>query len=225
MDTIYLWPDGPLVYDDPAAFPIGTDAVALGVFAGRCKGRAADLGCGSGVIGLSLAWRNPRLTVECIDIQPAAAEAARANIALNGLEGRMSAACGDLRTFVDSLTADKFDLVVCNPPYYPADSGKVSADEAKAIARTELCCTLSDVCRCAAGLLKTGGRFCIVHKPERMAELIYTMHGFGIEPKRLRYVQSSPEAAPSLVLVEGKRGAKAGLVIEAPYIPGREPLF
>lgn len=214
-----------MVYDNEGVFAIGTDAVALGVFAGRCKGRAVDLGCGSGVIGLSLAWRNAQLAVDCIDIQPAAAEATQANICLNGLEGRMSAVCGDLREMVTPENCDRYDLVVCNPPYYPAGSGKISADEAKAIARTELCCTLGDVCRCAAGLLKTGGRFCIVHKPERMAELIYTMHNVGLEPKRLRFVQSSADAAPSLVMVEGKRGAKAGLVIEPPYIPGQEPLF
>ncbi len=224
MQTIFLWPGGPVVYDNDSAFSIGTDAVALGVFAGRASGRAADLGCGSGVIGLSLAWRNEKLRVDCVDIQPAAADAAAANIELNGLAGRMSARCADLRQMVTPDTADSYDLVVANPPYYPAGSGKVSQDQARAIARTEICCTLTDVCKCAAGLLKTGGRLCIVHKPERLAELMYGMHSVGIEPKRLRYVQAAYDAAPSLVLVEGKRGARPGLVIEPPYIPGREPL-
>lgn len=220
MEKVFLWPDGPRVYDNRDVFSIGTDAIMLGEFVGRCSGLAADLGCGSGVIGLSIAWRNPNIKVDAVDIQIQAVKAARDNITLNQLDDRMTARCIDLREMVTPETADKYDIVVSNPPYYPLGSGRQSLDEAKAIARTEICCTLNDVCVTAAGLLKTGGRFCIVHKPERLAELIVEMHNVKIEPKRLRLVFNRINAAPSLILVEGRRGAKPGLLTEPPYIIG-----
>ena len=105
-----------------------------------------------------------------------------------------------------------------NPPYYPAQSGYHSPDPARAAARTELYCTLEELCRSAARLLRTGGRFCVVHKPERLAELFSALQRSGLEPKRLKMVQARADAAPSLVLVESRKGVRPGLQVEAPVL-------
>ena len=111
-----------------------------------------------------------------------------------------------------------FDLAVCNPPYYPPASGALSADEVRRTARAETDCTLEDVCRAASWLLRWGGSFCLVHKPERLTDLLCALRANGLEPKRLRFVCKTAADAPSLVLAEARRGGKPGLTIEAPLI-------
>jgi len=108
--------------------------------------------------------------------------------------------------------------VVCNPPYYPADSGYVTQDAALRIARSEISCTLEDICQAASYLLRWGGSFCLVHKPERLTDLLCTMRQTAMEPKRLRFVCKTGADAPSLILVEGRRGGKPGLQIEPPLL-------
>ena len=213
-----LWPGGPQIKNRPGVYAVGTDAMLLADFAGHSRGMAADLGCGAGVIALALAWRDPELKVLAVDILEAAARAAEENAALNGLSDRVEVRCCDLRKLTGAQAAERFDLVVSNPPYYPVESGFRSPDPSRAAARTELCCTLEELCLAAARLLKTGGRFCVVHKPERLAELFYALQRAGLEPKRLRMVQSRPDSPPSLVLVESKKGARHGLRIEAPVL-------
>ena len=109
-------------------------------------------------------------------------------------------------------------MVVCNPPYYPAGSGRLPETEALRAARSETGCTLEDICTAAAWLLRWGGSFCLVHKPERLSELFCCMTAHGIEPKRLRLVCHREGAVPNLVLIEGRRGGKPGLKIEPTLI-------
>ena len=213
-----LWPKGPR-FIRGGGFPLGTDAVLLAAFAGNVRARrACDLGCGTGIIALLLAWNSPFLTVDGVEIQPEAAETARKNAEMNGLSDRMNIITGDLRDHRSLLPAGGYGLVASNPPYFPSGSGKEAADAGIAAARDERSCTLDNVCEAAAYLTKWGGRFVMVHRPERLSEALCAMTARGLEPKRLRMVQYSAASAPNLVLIEARRGGKPGLTILPPLV-------
>lgn len=207
-----FWPGGPRFYAG-RGFAIGTDAVLLAHFSRQIRARRmCDFGCGSGVIGILLALEQPEMHVTGVDILSSAVSAAAENAGLNGLDGRYRALQGDLREYRELLPAGGFDLIVMNPPYYPAGSGKLPRDAEAAAARSEESCSLAEACRAASWAVRWGGRFCMIHKPERTAELCYTLHENGLEPKRLRYVLPRAGKAPNLVLMEAVRGANPGLV-------------
>ena len=213
-----LWPDGPL-FAQASHFRLGTDCVLLSDFTaiGGAK-RGIDLGCASGAIMLLLLSRSERLHMTGLELLPEAAALARENMAVNALEARSDVVTGDIRRIRELFPTGRFDLAVSNPPYFPVGSGAAARDAARAAARGETDCTLDDICAAAAWLLRTGGSFSLVHKPERLSEAFCTMSARGIEPKRLRTVHSRHDAAPSLVLIEGRRGGRPGLKIEKPLI-------
>lgn len=213
-DTELLWPGGPRLIQ-AAHFRLGTDCVLLADFVNTAGAkRGIDLGCASGAAMLLLLWRTPGLRMTGVEIVPEAAALARENMAQNGLAERSGIVTGDLREYRALFRAGSFDLAVCNPPYFPVGSGALPPDPDRAGARGELCCTLAELCAAAAYLLQTGGRVFFVHRPERLAELFSRMNAAGLEPKRLRPVCRDAGSAPSLVLVEGRRGGKSGLRFE-----------
>ena len=217
MTIDLLWRDGPQLIRDPDVFTLGTDAVLLSHFAsGKRARRLLDLGTGSGIIPLLAAWNDPKLTAVGVDIQEQAAELAKNNMELNGLADRVEIITADLRSWRVPELSGSFDLVVSNPPYFPVASGKSSDNPCIAIAREERMCTLLDVCKAAAYYTKWGGSFSLVHRPERLAEAMHLLSSNGLEPKRLRLVHSRLDAAPSLVLIDAKRGASPGLTILPP---------
>lgn len=204
------------VYDDTLFRP-GTDSFVLASLPRLKPGlRVADLGCGTGLLGFLLFQRQSTLTLTGIDIQGAAVALAQKAAAVNRLDDRMRFLTADLREIRSLLPTGSFDLAVCNPPYYPAASGAFSPITSRSTARSETCCTLDEICHAAAYLLRWGGRFCIVHKPERLTDLICTLRNTGIEPKRLRAVSKTAIHAPSLFLVEAVRGGRPGLTVEPP---------
>lgn len=204
------------VYDDTLFRP-GTDTFLLSSMPRlRTNLRVCDLGCGTGLLGLLLLQRQPGLSVTGIDLQPDAIRLAEKAAAENDLTSNLRFLCGDLREPV--LPANSFDLVVCNPPYYPVGSGKLSARQSLRTARSEESCTLEDLCRAAARLLLWSGHFCLVHKPERLTDLCCTLRACSLEPKRLRFVCKTADSAPSLLLLDACRGGKPGLTLEAPLI-------
>ena len=136
----------------------------------------------------------------------------------NRLGDRLRTVTGDLRKIRSLLPAGSFDLVVCNPPYYPPGSGKVPSAAPLRNARSEHGCTLEEVCAAAAYLLRWSGSFCLVHKPERLTDVLCALRSASIEPKRLRMVSCRDGQAPSLVLLEGRRGGRPGIRIEPPLI-------
>lgn len=209
-----LWENGP-VFAQAEHFRLSTDSVLLANFvksSGAKKG--IDLGCASGAISLLLLSRLPRLHMTGLEIVPEAAELAKENMAANAFEERSCIICGDIRQHRELFTTGSFDLVVANPPYFAMGSGMLSPDAGRAGARGEALCTLEDICAAAAFLCRTGGSVCMVHKPERLSELFCCMTKHGIEPKRLRMVCHRAESAPNLVLVEGRRGGRPGLLTE-----------
>ena len=206
------------VYDD-ALFPPGTDSFLLSAFP-RLKPelRVCDLCSGTGLLGLLLLQRQPRLTVTGVELLSQAAALGKRTAAANGLENRLTVRVGDIRQIRELLPPAAFDLVVCNPPYYPASSGRLPESEVLRAARTELGCTLEEVCAAAAYLLPWGGRFCLVHKPERLADLCCALRDAGLELKRMRPVCPRAGDAPSLLLAEGRRGGRPGVETLPPLV-------
>lgn len=127
----------------------------------------------------------------------------------NGLESRIDVLNEDLRN-LSVLTPGSFDVVACNPPYKQQGGGIINPEQGRLLARHEYTCTIEDVCKSAARLLRFGGRLCICQRPERLSDIICAMRESGIEPKRLRLVQQRKNKAPKLFLIEGKKGGRSG---------------
>ena len=216
-----LWQNGPGFYYDTDLFPPGTDSFALAYFARPARGdRVCDLGSGTGLLGTLLLAREDSLTIENVELSAPAAVLARRTFSENGWEGRAAFRTGDLRDASVLPSPGSVDYAISNPPYFPTGSGASAEGEARRNAREECTCTLEDVCAAAKRVLRYGGRFALVHRTERLTDVLCAMRESGIEPKRLRFLAKSAASAPSLLLVEGKRGGKSGLVIEPPLIPG-----
>ncbi|MCQ2445253.1 MAG: methyltransferase [Clostridia bacterium] len=191
----------------------GTDSILLSDFAARKLRpafRVADLCSGSGIIALLLAARHPAY-VASVELDPEAAEAARENARLNHLPIDILSA--DIRSA--PLPPSSFDMVTCNPPYFQASS-KVSPDEKRRQARTDAECTFFDVAGSASRLLKYGGTFFAVYRPERLTDALTAMRQCDLEPKTLRFVAHTTEKAPFAVLLEGKKGAHPGMTVAPP---------
>ena len=212
-ETMELWPGGP-VFRQAAQAPLGTDSVLLADFAAGKGTQGIDLGCGSGILSLLLLTASPRLHMTGLELRKEAAVIARENLAANGLAERAEVLTGDIRRVRELFRPASFDLCAANPPYFPVGSGGRAPDPARASAREESECTLEELCSAAAYLLPTGGRFCLVYRPERLSALFCTMSAAGLEPKRLRLCCHHPGAAPNLVFAEGRRGGRPGLTIE-----------
>ena len=204
-------------YYDDDLFPPGTDSFLLSSFPRLKPGlQVCDLGAGSGLLGLLLLRRQQTLHVTGIELRQEAVAPARKNAVENQLSTTLSFRCGDLRRRADLPAAGAFDLVVCNPPYFSTGSGFSASGAARCSAREEVTCTLNDVCAAAGYLLRWGGAFCLIHRPERLADLITALRGAGLEPKRLRPVVQRAGVSPALVLLEGRRGGRPGLIWEEP---------
>lgn len=214
-----LCPDGyRFVYDD-ALFPPGTDTFVLSAFPRlKPRMRVCDLCSGTGLLGLLLLQRQPELTVTGVELLQSAAALGTRTAAVNRLEGRLAVRVGDIRRIRELLPPAGFDLVVCNPPYYPTGAGRLPEAKARRAARSEATCTLAEVCAAASYLLPWGGRFCLVHKPERLADLCCTLRSAGLELKRLRPVCFKAGNAPSLLLAEGRRGGRPGVKTLPPLV-------
>lgn len=211
-ETIHDLQNGYYIIAHPEVFAFGTDAVLLAHFAQTTPGeRAADLGTGSGILPLLMCARNPELTITGIEIQPRLCDMARRSAELNALTDRINIVCGDLK-YAPRFAGRSLDVVVANPPYERADSGKPSARAHIDIAKREVCCTLEDVTGAAARLLRTGGRLYMIYRTERFAELMQRMREARVEPKRIRLVSQRAGEAPNFALVEGRKGAGPGLV-------------
>lgn len=213
---VKLWDGGPL-FCQSEHFKLGTDSVLLADFVNiGSRQRGIDLGCGSGVLPLLLMSKSERLHMTGLEINPEAAKTAEANLEANKLAERGSIVTGDIRLCKELFKSGEFDLVVANPPYFAEGSGKQSTDEAKAAARTETMCTLGEVCRAAAYLCRTGGVFCLVHRAERLCDVLCILRESGLEPKRLRTVAHDASKEPSLILVEARRGGGSGMRLLPP---------
>lgn len=212
------------IIQNPQKFCFGMDAVLLSGFARVKSGETClDLGCGNGIIPLLLSAKTPGKHFTGLEIQPYSADLARRSVALNRLEEKIRIVEGDIKDASSIFGASSFHVITANPPYMTARHGIPNPDEAKMIARHEVLCTLEDVIRESAKLLVPGGRFYMVHRPFRLAEIISLMVQYKIEPKRMRLVYPYVDREPNMVLLEGLRGGRARMTVEKPLIVFREP--
>lgn len=189
-----------------ACFKLGRDSVLLAGFCTlRPKWTVCDLGCGVGSLLLLTAQREENLTRVGIELDPTAAELARKNLADNALSGTILT--GDLRE-KSLLRGDQFHLVLSNPPYFRAGSGKSGGQ-----ARMDDTCSVEDLCRTAGRLTRTGGRFALAYRPERLAELFAALQTAKLEPKRMQLLSYHRTKAPYAVLVEAVKEGGPGLEI------------
>ncbi len=202
----------------------GMDAVLLSGFARvKAGARVLDLGTGTGIIPILLEAKTKAAHLTALEIQEESADMARRSVLLNGLADKIDIVTGDIKEADQLFAAASFDVVTCNPPYMIGQHGLTNPDGPKAIARHEILCTLEDVVRNAAKLLKTGGNFFMVHRPFRLAEIITVMTRYKLEPKRMQLVYPYVDKEPNMVLIEGCRGGKPRMTVEKPLIVYRAP--
>lgn len=177
-----------------------------------------DLGCGCGVISLILAHRHPELRIIGCELQKELAVLAGANVRVNGFENRIRVLHRDMRDLTQKETGGTMDVIVCNPPFYSAPSGRVNRNTQKAVARHEIGLRLPELLSVAKSFLKKGGRFYLIYPANLLVRLFGLMQEFNLEPKKIRMVHSTVDGPAKLTLVCGKAGANAGLKVEAPLI-------
>lgn len=193
----------------------GTDALLLADFASGVKrGFCIDLGTGSGVIPLLMLATGSNADFLGLELQQKYAEVARENAKINGFAEKFSVLCGDAASFRDLFESGRADHVITNPPYMRSDCGADNESAPLNIARREISGGAEIFCKAAAWCLKSGGSFFAVYRPDRLVTLLCAMRANRIEPKRLRAVIPSVGKKPSLILVEGKKDGKEGLVYD-----------
>ena len=204
--------NGFVMEQDEKYLKLGTDAMILSEFAHIKKNdRVCDLGCGAGAVSILLAARHEDIELCGVEIVEGAAKLCRRNIAHNNIGDRMAVYREDLKNVRSLFSAGSFDAVVSNPPFMQVGGGIHTGSEELLIARMEICCTIDDVCDAASYLLKFGGSFSFVHRPARLVDLFSAMSKHNLAPKRMRLVQDTVMAEPSLVLIEARKGGKSGI--------------
>lgn len=196
-----------------------TDTILLAHFSKPKRNETAvDLGTGCGTIPLLWNKENPPKHTYAVEIQPNGADMSKRSVELNNMQHKITVLNCDLRLLKGVLPLGSFDLVACNPPYKPLGTGIVSSGHSHSIIRHESSCTIDDVVKAAASLLRFGGRFCLCLRPERLTDVMTAFRKYKLEPKRLRMVQQRVDKAPKLFLIEGKRGAKTGGLVVLPTL-------
>lgn len=204
------------IIQDTRGFCFGVDAVLLSSFPEIKKGdEVFDMCTGSGIVAILLAAKTSAGRIYGMELIPETAQMAKRSVQMNNLEN-VFILQGDIRDAVSKFGRGVFDVITCNPPYKKVQSGLLCADPVKTAARHEVFCTLRDVLEQSYDLLKLGGKLCMVHRPERLCDIMCLMRENRIEPKRLRFVHPAPGKPPVLILVEGAKGGGEFLKILPP---------
>ena len=206
-----ILPNGYTLELAEGCFPLSTDSMVLGHFAALPKNAAVlDLGSGCGTLGLLLCAGDPNCRVTGIELSEAAHCRALENISRNGLAHRMASICADLRTVPQLFSPGAFSVCISNPPYFSGGP----ASKNTPVARREDHCSLKELIHSAAWALKYGGDFYIVHRPERLADIIARAGEENLEAKRLLLVRHRPESDISIIALQLRKGGRPGLKIE-----------
>ena len=191
------------------------DAILLSQFVTIKRGdRIVDLGTGCGIIPLILLLTRPVGHTFGLEIQKDLADQAARNTLLNGYENRMGVILGDIRH--PPFAPSSADVVTCNPPYRPKNSGRINPDLQRAIARHEMLASLDDILNAASRTLRAKGRLAMIYPAVRLVEVLVRMRGFNLEPKRIRIVYPGMESEAKLALVEASLGGRKGLKVLPP---------
>ncbi len=195
----------------------GTDAFLLAAFIKENKrARAAELGAGTGIISLLCAAREKLSSIYAFEVQESFYDITKRNVKNNGFEGIIIPRLADIRDISSADTDGELDVVFANPPYMKVTSGKRNDADEKFIARHEVMGGVDDFCAAAARLLKHGGKFYAVWRPDRLIDLISSMRAHSLEPKQMTFVHSDSLSEPSMALICATKGGKADIKISAP---------
>lgn len=218
LDDLQL--SGYHIIQNPKRFCFGIDAVMLTNFAKVKPGeRVLDLGTGTGVIPILLSAKTKGEHFTGLEIQPESADMACRSVAYNHLEDKVEIVTGDIKKASELFGTSSFDVITTNPPYMLNQHGLKNATDAKTIARHEILCTLDDILRESAKVLKEDkGRFYMIHRPFRLAEIMTMMCQYKIEPKRIQFVHPYIHKEPTMVLIGGLKGGKSHVTVEPPIV-------
>lgn len=199
-------------------FCFGMDSVLLSDFAKEIKkgSKIADLGTGTGILPILLCAKTQNTKIVGIEIQKEMAEMANRSVLLNDLQARIEIICEDIKNLKEKYEKGSFDAIVTNPPYKKQGTGKINENDNKLISRHEITANLEDFILVASYLLKDQGSFYMVHRPERLADILVTLRNYKLEPKILRMVYPNQEKEPNLVLIKAVKNAKPFLKVEKP---------
>ncbi len=207
------------IIQHPEKFCFGMDAVLLSSFAGcQPDSKVVDFGTGTGVIPILLTAKTKASHIDALEIQEESADMAQRSVQLNGLTDKIKIIQGDIKEASDLLGKASYDYVITNPPYMNNDHGLKNPELPKAIARHEILCSLEDVIREGACVLKPGGHFIMVHRPFRLIEIITCLTRYKLEPKRMRFVHPFTDKEPNMVLIDAVRGGNSMVKIESPLV-------
>ena len=205
-------------------FCFGMDAVLLSGFVQVKLGeKVLDLGTGTGIIPILLEAKTAGRHFTGLEIQEEIVDMAKRSVRLNQLEEKICIVQGDIKEAGALFSRASFDVVTSNPPYIQSAGGLKNPGEVKAISRHEILCTLEDVVREAGKLVRPGGRFYLVHRPQRLIEIISVMKRYALEPKRLKFVHPFLNREANMVLIEAVRGGGSMVKVEKPVIVFKEP--
>lgn len=211
--------NGYRIIQNKEKFCFGMDAVLLSGFVKVLEGeKVLDMGTGTGIIPILLEAKTEGEHFTGLEVQEESADMARRSVLLNGLGDKVNIVTGDIREADQLFRKASFDVVTSNPPYMNDNHGIKNPDMPKAIARHEILCTLDDVVRMAALMLKPGGRFYLVHRPHRLIEIIVKLKEYKLEPKRMKFVHPFADKEANMVLIESVRGGKSMIKVEKPLI-------
>lgn len=211
------------IYQYTEGFAYGTDAVLLAAYLKIKKGAVGvELGTGTGIVSILACYHKAPSEIFAFEIQDDYAKLAAENAALCNMSDRIKTVHDDLKNITPFYFRDRgiesVDFVFSNPPYMKMTSGYLNESERKLTARHELKCDINDVCTSAARLLKNGGDFFVIYRPDRLCDLLCAMRNAGIEPKEMTEVVSRAGEAPTLILVRGKRSALPSMKITEPFV-------
>lgn len=216
--------NGYRIIQNPERFCFGMDAVLLSSFAKAKPGEfVLDFGTGNGVIPLLMEAKTKGEKFVGLEIQEESADMARRSVSLNELEKKIEIVTGDMKEAADIFGAASFHVITMNPPYMTEHHGLVNLKDAKAIARHEITCSLEDMITQASRVLKSKGRFYMVHRPFRLAEIMSLMVKHHLEPKRMRLVHPYVDKEPNMVLIEGLKDGNSRITVEPPLIVYEAP--
>lgn len=216
--------NGYFVIQDPEKFCFGMDAVLLAGFSKIKSGeRVLDMGTGTGIIPVLLSAQTQGEHFTGLEIQEECVQMARRSVCYNHLEEKIQIVHGDIREAAQLFGAASFHAVTCNPPYMIGQHGLQNPHMPKAIARHEILCSLEDVVSQASRVLVSGGRFYMVHRPFRLAEIMCVLVKYHLEPKRMQLVHPYIDREPNMVLLEARKGGNSRITVERPLIVYERP--
>ena len=202
-----------MIIQNPSYFCFGIDAVLLANLSKIKTGdKVLDLCTGNGIIPLIIAAKTNASEIHGVEIQENIADMATRSAEMNKFTDKIKIFNEDLKDF----KGREYDVITCNPPYKKADSGKISENRELSIARNEICCTLEDVISAARKMLKPYGRFYMIHRPERLSDILCLMREYKTEAKSIRFIHPNEKKEPTMVFLEGVKNSASSLKVEKP---------